>query len=106
MKKMSQVQIDLRPFQTGPRGDPSTESSPLGAGGWQKAEIHHPPSLPQASRGCDHRHHARTGPAQTCYLWFRLFDLNFGIINLSHKKVQNIVLIFSESCLSMTCPSF
>ena len=46
--------------------------SPLGAGGRPKAELHRPPPLPQAGRGCDQRHRARTGPTQTDIAWFDL----------------------------------
>ena len=65
---------------TDPSEDPSSEGSSLGAGGQPKAELHRPPPLPQASRGCDHRHLARAGPTQTgnlkfssCFLFRRHF---------------------------------
>ena len=41
---------------TGPSWDLSAEVSPLGAGGWPEAEIHHPPPLPWAGRSYEHRH--------------------------------------------------
>ena len=53
---------------TGPSWDLSEEVSPLEAGGWPKAEIYHPPPLPWAGCGCDHRHCATTGPTQTGYI--------------------------------------
>ena len=45
---------------TGPSLDLSEDVSPLGAGGWPEAEIHHPSPLPWFGRGCDRRHCART----------------------------------------------
>ena len=55
----------LRVWVTGPSGDLSVEWSPLWAGGRPKAELHRPPPLPQAGRGCDQHHRACTGPTQT-----------------------------------------
>ena len=75
---------------TGPSGDLSVERSPLGAGGRPKAELHRPPPLPQAGRGCDQRHRARTGPTQTDVSWF---DLLIYISASSSPKIARLLVI-------------
>jgi hypothetical protein len=74
---------------TDPSEDPSSEGSSLGSGGQPKAELHRPPPLPQASRGCDHRHLARAGLAQTGNLKFSSC-FYFGVIFASTDKKYSV----------------
>ena len=73
---------------TGPSWDLSEEVSPLGAGGWPKAEIHHPPPLPWVGRGCDHRHRARTNPMHTGFAVSKVLNGDFGVINQCHCHIE------------------
>ena len=80
----------LRVWVTGPSGDLSVERSPLGAGGRPKAELHRPPPLPWAGRGCDQRHRARTGPTQTDV---SLFDLLIYISASTSPDIARLLVI-------------
>ena len=71
---------------TGPSWDLSEEVSPLGAGGWPKAEIHHPPPLPWAGRSYDHRYRARTVPTQIGFTIVIIWVIFWRHQSESYKK--------------------
>ena len=67
------------------RGPPSGWS-PQEAGGPPKAELHSPPPLPHDSRGCGHRHRARTVMTQTGS--FKINLLSFILASFLRELTQ------------------